>query len=133
MGLPPENGEAIMTTAEPARQLTPAAERVRLTRQRRRDGMRVIPFEVRDEEIEALVARGLLEPVARNDRSAIARRWAICLTLCLLNDGRCQQGDEHEFRDPPYFAADSIGMTSKGRAVSATWVLELIPARDGQE
>ena len=73
MDLPPENGEAIMTTAEPARRLTPAAERMRLTRQRRRDGMRVIPFEVRDEEIEALVARGLLDPVARNDRSAIAR------------------------------------------------------------
>jgi hypothetical protein len=35
--------------------------------------MRVIPFEVRDSEIDALVAYGLLDPVARNERHAIAR------------------------------------------------------------
>ena len=44
-----------------------AAERMRHSRERRRDGMRVIPFEIRDEEIEALVKRGLLDPVARNE------------------------------------------------------------------
>jgi hypothetical protein len=62
-----------MRDANTARQLTPAAERMRVTRLRRRDGMRVIPFEIRDSEIEGLVKRGLLDPVARNERSAIAR------------------------------------------------------------
>jgi hypothetical protein len=56
-----------------ARPPTPAAERMRRARQRRRDGMRVIPFEVRDDEIGGLVACGLLEPVACNDPNAIAR------------------------------------------------------------
>jgi hypothetical protein len=37
-----------------------AVERVRRARERRRDGLRVIPFEVRDEEIEGLVHIGLL-------------------------------------------------------------------------
>src|ERR1700722_14616504 len=54
-------------------QLPPAAERMRVTRQRRRDGLRIIPFEIRDDEIEGLVTHGLLDPVARNDRNAIAR------------------------------------------------------------
>jgi len=54
-------------------QRSEAAERMRLTRQRRRAGMRVIPFVIRDEEITVLVARGLLDPIARNDRSAVAR------------------------------------------------------------
>jgi hypothetical protein len=46
---------------------------MRLSRLRRRDGMRVIPFEVRDAEIEGLVTHGLLDPARRNDREAIAR------------------------------------------------------------
>jgi hypothetical protein len=50
-----------------------AAERMRLTRQRRRDGMRVIPFEVRDGEIANLVKLGLLDAAARENREAIAR------------------------------------------------------------
>ena len=50
-----------------------AAERMRLSRLRRRDGMRVVPFEVRDAEIEGLVTHGLLDPSCRNDREAIAR------------------------------------------------------------
>lgn len=51
--------------------MTPA-ERMRLSRKRRRNGTRIIPFEIRNEEIRGLVARGLLDPVARNDRNAIA-------------------------------------------------------------
>jgi hypothetical protein len=62
-----------MTTAIPLRQHTTAAERMRLSRLRRRDGMRVVPFEVRDAEIEGLVTHGLLDPARRNDREAIAR------------------------------------------------------------
>ena len=62
-----------MALDDSARQLRPAAERMRVTRQRRRDGLRIIPFEIRCDEIEGLVTRGLLDPVARNDRNAIAR------------------------------------------------------------
>lgn len=62
-----------MTAIQPERQSSPAAERMRLTRQRRRDGMRVIPLEVRDVEVEHLVRLGILHPAARHDRQAIAR------------------------------------------------------------
>ena len=50
-----------------------AAERMRLTRQRRREGFRVIPFEVRDSEIDQLVRHGLLKSADRNNRESIAR------------------------------------------------------------
>jgi|GEM_PF-2290041 len=52
---------------------TTAAERMQLSRQRRRDKLRVIPLEVRDDEIEALVRHGLLATDRRSDRNAIAR------------------------------------------------------------
>jgi hypothetical protein len=52
--------------------LSPAAERMRRARRRRRDGMRVIPFEIRDDEIEGLVACRLLAQVSRNNRNSIA-------------------------------------------------------------
>ena len=48
-----------------------AAERMRKSRKLRRAGQRCIPFVVHDHEIEALVTRGLLDPVARNDCRAI--------------------------------------------------------------
>ena len=60
-------------TQKLARTTSPAAERMRLARKRRRDGLRVIPFEIRDDEIGGLVTSGLLEPVARNDLNAIAQ------------------------------------------------------------
>jgi hypothetical protein len=46
---------------------------MRLSRQRRRDGMRVVPFEVRDTEIENLIKLSLLNQEHRTDRAAIAR------------------------------------------------------------
>ena len=52
--------------------MTAAANRMRASRQRQRDGLRCVRFEVRDTEIEGLMARGLLDPVARNNRQAIA-------------------------------------------------------------
>jgi hypothetical protein len=64
-----------MTTAPDALQLSglsPGAERMRAARRRRRDGLRCIPLEIRDGEIEALVKAGVLTPDARNDRAAIA-------------------------------------------------------------
>ena len=50
-----------------------AAARMRLSRQRRHDGMRVIPFEIRDDEVEGLVKLDLQSLSDRNNRDAIAR------------------------------------------------------------
>jgi hypothetical protein len=68
---PAESAEEVCNPG-PARPLTPTAERMRRARRRRRYGLRVIPFEIRDDEIGGLLKRGLLEPVACNDRDAIA-------------------------------------------------------------
>ena len=68
-----------MTTAPDAPQssrLSPGAERMRVARQRRRDGLRCIPLEIRDYEIEALVKAGLLALDARNHCAAIASAMA---------------------------------------------------------
>ena len=51
---------------------SPAAERMRRHRERRRDGMRCLRMELRDTEIDALVRKGLLKPEARHDQNAIA-------------------------------------------------------------
>ena len=51
---------------------TPAAERMRRYRERRREGMRCQWIELRDTEIDALVKRGLLKAETRNDQNAIA-------------------------------------------------------------
>ena len=50
---------------------SPAAERMRLHRQRRRLGLRCIVVELRETEIDELVRRGLLTEDARNDRVAL--------------------------------------------------------------
>ncbi len=57
-----------MMTANP----TPAAERMRRHRERRRDGMRCLIVELHQTEIDALVRRGLLKEETRNDQNAIA-------------------------------------------------------------
>jgi len=57
-----------MTNASPS----PAAERMRRHRERRRDGMRCLRVELRDTEIDALVRKGLLKPETRHDQNAIA-------------------------------------------------------------
>ena len=44
-----------------------AAERMRAHRDRRRKGLHCFTLEIRRREIDVLVKRGLLEPVARND------------------------------------------------------------------
>ena len=51
---------------------TPAAERMRRHRERRRDGMRCLWIELRDTEIDALVQSGLLKAETRNNQNAIA-------------------------------------------------------------
>ncbi len=50
---------------------TPAAERMRLCRQRRREGMRCLTIEIHEEEINALVARGFLNFDQKQDSSAV--------------------------------------------------------------
>jgi hypothetical protein len=50
-----------------------AADRMRRSRERRRKGLRCIPFNVRDEEIDNLIELELLDPTHRGDRAAIAR------------------------------------------------------------
>jgi len=68
-----ESAQQSAPTGADIPQRSSAAERMHISRKRRRDGLRCVPFEIRDSEIEILVTRGLLDPVARNDRSAVAR------------------------------------------------------------
>jgi hypothetical protein len=50
---------------------SPAAERMRLHRERRRQGLRCLTIEVRESEIDTLVRMGLLKIEMRNDANAI--------------------------------------------------------------
>ncbi len=53
--------------------LSPAAQRMRLLRQRRADGLRCIKFEIYDSQVDALIARRLLPSDKRNDSEEIAK------------------------------------------------------------
>ena len=57
-----------MSSASP----TPAAERMRRHRERRREGLRCLWVELHETELDALVRTGLLEPKSRHDENAIA-------------------------------------------------------------
>ena len=46
---------------------SPAAERMRVHRERRRDGIRCLTILLGETEIDALVKKGFLKPEARND------------------------------------------------------------------
>ena len=59
--------------------LTPAAERMRRHRERRREGMRCLWIELRKTEIAALMRKGLLKPETGHDQNAIADA---CLEPC---------------------------------------------------
>ena len=61
---------AIAPTAEPAAR-SAAAERMRLHRERRRQGLRCLIIELRETEIAVLIRKGFLKPETRNDTSAI--------------------------------------------------------------
>jgi hypothetical protein len=52
---------------------SPAAERMRLHRNRRREGLRCVTVELRETEIDALVRRGLLKAETHNDMYAVRR------------------------------------------------------------
>jgi hypothetical protein len=62
--------EPVLPSAEPVSR-SPAAERMRRHRQRRRDGMRCLIVELRETEIEVLVRRGYLNKETRNNERAI--------------------------------------------------------------
>jgi hypothetical protein len=56
---------------EGAATLSPAAMRMRRSRERRRDGLRCLRVEIRTTEIDGLVRRGFLKSEARNERKTI--------------------------------------------------------------
>jgi len=60
-----------MTTPEPSISRSPAAERMRRHRERRRDGLRCLTIELRETERDALIRKGLLKADARNDLHAV--------------------------------------------------------------
>jgi hypothetical protein len=47
---------------------SPAAARMRLHRERRRQGLRCLTIELRETEIDVLVGKGLLDSKTRHDR-----------------------------------------------------------------
>ena len=51
---------------------SPAAERMRRHRERRREGLRCLMIELRETEINALVGMGLLTTEMRNDPNAVS-------------------------------------------------------------
>jgi hypothetical protein len=64
-----------MTEVQPADQKqvgnSPAAERMRRHRERRRGGSRCLNIELRETEIDALIQKGMLKSDTRNDLRAI--------------------------------------------------------------
>jgi SOS response regulatory protein OraA/RecX len=53
--------------------ISPAAERMRRHRQRRRDGLRSLRIELRETEIDKLIRSGFLERDRRKDANAVLR------------------------------------------------------------
>jgi hypothetical protein len=53
---------------------TPSAARMRLSRERRRGGLRIIRIKLRVTEIDALIRKGYLDPKDRDDLAAV--QWA---------------------------------------------------------
>jgi hypothetical protein len=66
--------------------ISPAAERMRRYRQRRRDGVRLVSLELVQDEIDALVARGLLKEEDIDDRFAILEALYNLFAQTLLRD-----------------------------------------------
>jgi hypothetical protein len=51
--------------------ISPAADRMRRCRERRRKGLRFISIELRETEITEFIRRGLLNPEMRHDPNAV--------------------------------------------------------------
>ena len=52
-----------------------AAERMRRHRERRRKGLRCLMIQLHETEVDALIRSGLLNPVMRNDSSAVRKAF----------------------------------------------------------
>jgi hypothetical protein len=65
--------DAEVTTTPTGR--SPAAERMRQHRERRRQGLRCLLIEISEAEIEGLIRNGLLKAEMRNDVYAVS--WAV--------------------------------------------------------
>ena len=63
-------GEEAASTTEPSAR-SPAAERMRRSRERRRDGTRCLWVELGATEVAALIRTGFLKADARNDKDAV--------------------------------------------------------------
>jgi hypothetical protein len=63
---------------------SPAAERMRRYRQRRRDGFSCVVVELRETEIDALVDKGLLKPETRHSKNAIINALHAFFDLALV-------------------------------------------------
>jgi hypothetical protein len=61
----------MMKSPMPATKISPAAQRMRRSRQRRRDGLRSLRVELRITEIDVLIAWGFLNEWQRDDTNAI--------------------------------------------------------------
>jgi len=67
----PNDTESItVALADPAAR-SPAAERMRLFRERRRKGLRCVMVELHEDEIDVLVRMGLLAPEMCNDANSV--------------------------------------------------------------
>jgi hypothetical protein len=64
------DAEFIATTSEPIAR-SPAAERMRRSRERRRNRMRCVTVELRETEVDVLAQKGFLQRDARNDPHAV--------------------------------------------------------------
>jgi hypothetical protein len=62
----PDTDMAITSPPTKTAALSPAAERMRRHRERRRNKLRCLTIELREREIDALIAKGLLKPETRN-------------------------------------------------------------------
>jgi hypothetical protein len=60
----------MQATVEPINR-SPAADRMRLHRERKKNGMRCLMIELRETEIDALIRKGFLTADTRNDTSEI--------------------------------------------------------------
>jgi hypothetical protein len=60
----------MMLQTEPTNR-SPAAERMRTHRERKKNGMRCLMIEIRETEIDALIRKGFLKADARNDTGTI--------------------------------------------------------------
>jgi hypothetical protein len=68
-----QNAKMTNEVSQHVRLISAAAERMRIHRERRRQGFRCLTFELRETEIDALIRRGLLQAEMRNDTYSVGK------------------------------------------------------------